>query len=188
MQFNPMNIDTRNRDCGVKPESITNCSQFVPGPEPKQARYGRGIPEGTDYSGLLECPCTERYGGDPIFYPDANTKIITNSYVLKSSGLCKDDATDISTAPECFAAARGVGVNASSFTNKTVSDPKLPAGCSIVTEINGSATVYFNSAAKHGNCGGGKKKVGQASTSVKVNLGLNLDLLSGTVTITVTGH
>lgn len=38
----PMQIDTRNRDCGVTPESVTNCTDFTPGPEPRQARYGRG--------------------------------------------------------------------------------------------------------------------------------------------------
>jgi hypothetical protein len=64
-------IDTRNRDCGVTPESVTNCTPgkhgFTPGPEPKQARYGRGIPESgplSQYSGVLECPCTSDFGGD----------------------------------------------------------------------------------------------------------------------------
>merc|ERR1739848_962174 len=54
----PMQIDTRNRECGATIADIHNCTQFVPGPEPMQARYGRGIPKaGTNYSGLLECPC-----------------------------------------------------------------------------------------------------------------------------------
>merc|ERR1719230_2566614 len=47
----PMQIDTRNRDCGVTPADVNNCTTFTPGSEPKQARYGRGIPkEGTNYS------------------------------------------------------------------------------------------------------------------------------------------
>ena len=37
----PMQIDTRNRDCGVTPADVGKCTQFVPGPEPKQARYGQ---------------------------------------------------------------------------------------------------------------------------------------------------
>ena len=62
----PMQIDTRNRDCGVHPDNVTNskCGRgFVPGPEPKQARWGRGIPANTTHSGILECPCNGRYGG-----------------------------------------------------------------------------------------------------------------------------
>merc|ERR1719277_1247251 len=62
----PMQIDTRNRDCGATRNDISNCTRFTPGPEPKQARYGRGIPKDTNYSGILECPCNSRYGGDTI--------------------------------------------------------------------------------------------------------------------------
>ena len=58
----PMQIDSRNRDCGVTPADIHNCSKFTPGPEPKSARYGYGIPkEGTNYSGVIECPCTDNW-------------------------------------------------------------------------------------------------------------------------------
>eukprot|EP01084_Bolivina_argentea_P134965 237911_1 len=38
----PMQIDTRNRDCGATIADIDKCIQFTPGIEPKQARYGRG--------------------------------------------------------------------------------------------------------------------------------------------------
>ena len=41
----PMQIDTRNRDCGVRPEDVKNCTTFTPGPEPKQARYGEVCPK-----------------------------------------------------------------------------------------------------------------------------------------------
>merc|ERR1719181_182134 len=59
----PMQIDTRNRNCGSTYKDVGNCTRFTPGPEPKQARYGRGIPKDTNYSGILECPCNSRYGG-----------------------------------------------------------------------------------------------------------------------------
>jgi len=76
----PMQIDTRRRDCGVTPAAIKNCTTFEPWLEPKQARYGRqprgaSGPGSSAYSGVLECPCTSRYGGDPIFYPAAQTKV-----------------------------------------------------------------------------------------------------------------
>ena len=71
----PMQLDTRRRDCGVTAASVHNCTRFEPGIEPRQARYGRGAPHGTNYSGILECPCNSRFGGDPIFYPEAKTKV-----------------------------------------------------------------------------------------------------------------
>ena len=58
-----MQIDTRNRECGATINDTNNCTQFIPGPEPLQARYGRAVnPKiGTNYSGLLECPCNGKY-------------------------------------------------------------------------------------------------------------------------------
>merc|ERR1719261_300425 len=85
----PMQIDTRNRDCGANYTDVKNCTKFTPGPEPRQARYGRGTPKDTNYSGILECPCNSRYGGDPsVFYPDAKTKIIEKKYGLQGAGSC----------------------------------------------------------------------------------------------------
>jgi len=89
-----MSIDTRNRDCGIDRRDIDKCIQFTPGPEPKQARYGRGVPPGgTNYSGLVECPCTSRFGGDPLFYPQAHTKRdgkLCETWGNKCSGEIKD--------------------------------------------------------------------------------------------------
>ncbi len=70
----PMQIDTRNREHGVSAESVHNCTNMdeCAGYEPRQARYGRNWggrlakPKVVDgYSGILECPCNSRYGGDP---------------------------------------------------------------------------------------------------------------------------
>ncbi|KAH8060478.1 hypothetical protein JL722_4576 [Aureococcus anophagefferens] len=36
----PMQIDTRNRECGVRPEDVGNCTKFEAWLEPKQARSG----------------------------------------------------------------------------------------------------------------------------------------------------
>ena len=36
----PMQIDIRNRDCGATPADVGRCTDFTPGPEPRQARYG----------------------------------------------------------------------------------------------------------------------------------------------------
>ena len=65
----PMQIDTRNREHGVGPESVRNCTNMTlcAGYEPRQARYGRnwgGLTKKSTkvdgYSGILECPCNSR--------------------------------------------------------------------------------------------------------------------------------
>lgn len=166
----PMQLDTRNRDCGVRPEDVHNCTTFVPGPEPKQARYGRGIPKDTVYSGILECPCNEGYGGDPIFYPNSATKIVEHNFALRASGSCQDN---VDSAQVCFKAAPSLGINASRFVNQTVMDAKLPPACSVQVETNGTAVVYFNRAGEAA-CDGGKL-VGEAVSPVNVTLTLELD-------------
>jgi len=67
---------------------VGNCTKFEPWMEPKQARYGRHV-KASNYSGVLECPCNSRFGGDPIFYPDAQTKYHEHQYdVLANGGAC----------------------------------------------------------------------------------------------------
>ena len=124
----PMQIDTRNRECGVTPADVHNCSgAFLPGIEPKQARYGRGIPKDNAYSGVLECPCNSRYGGDPAYYPDAGTKQTVHQYGAVADGAC--DAKDaVTTAASCYDAVAQLGFRAASVANKTVEDATLPAG------------------------------------------------------------
>mmetsp|Transcript_78311 Transcript_78311/g.151216 ORF Transcript_78311/g.151216 Transcript_78311/m.151216 type:complete len:904 (+) Transcript_78311:70-2781(+) len=172
----PMQIDTRNRNCGVTPADIKRCTTFDPGLEPRQARYGRpwkDLADYTNYSGLLECPCNGRYGGDPMFYPNAQTKIIRKKYDLLGSGMCHEGQF-VSSAEDCFSAAMSLGINATKFVNKTVRDAKLPPACSIVTERDGSARTYFNVGGQ-ASCNSGTKKVGQARSRVNVSFALELD-------------
>ena len=168
----PMQIDTRNRDCGVTPADITNCTKFLPGPEPKQARYGLGIPPDTNYSGLLECPCNSRYGGDPIFYPLANSKIIEHKYQL-GSGACKSGQA-VTEPSSCFIGAQTLGLNASHFINQTLSDPKLPKGCSITRLENNTVVVRFNLNGQ-GNCSSSSKRSGEGTSPVGVKVEIELD-------------
>ena len=89
----PMQIDTRKRECGVTAASIGNCTKFERWLEPRQARYGRTPLDGGGdlsatgaYSGVLECPCTSRYGGDPAFYgAGAGTKV--NGSICEAGGV-----------------------------------------------------------------------------------------------------
>ena len=126
----PMQIDTRNRDCGATNASINNCTAFTPGPEPLQARYGRGVPAGgTNASGLIECPCSSRFGGDPMFYPNASTKVVVHTFSVQGMKRCPNVQT-VANAEECFLSVAALGLNA---TMATVSDPTLPYGCSVTT-------------------------------------------------------
>merc|ERR1719242_756223 len=100
----PMQIDTRNRECGVTPESVKNCTQFVPGIEPRQARYGRPYDPkaGTNYSGILECPCNGKFGGAPLFYGnDTKTKVVIHNFETLQTSQCSAGET-IETAQSCF--------------------------------------------------------------------------------------
>lgn len=172
----PMQIDTRNRDCGVTPESVSNCTQFTPGPEPRQARYGRGIPpEGTNYSGILECPCNGGYGGSPQFYADHpaagnNTKHIEHKYSAIDSGSCSATG-HIGDASICFGSVLSIGINATSFTNKTVSDPSQPNGCSVTVLADGSAVATFNTAGT-AECANSTTKVGASKTVIGTSMSI----------------
>lgn len=168
----PMQIDTRNRDCGATPASINNCTRFTPGPEPKQARYGRGIPEGTNYSGILECPCNGRYGGAEQYYPSAETHIIQHKVSVIGSGKCAA-GQNVDDADTCFASVAALGLPAKTFSNQSVNDKTLPSGCSIVTAANGDATVYYNKDTTLG-CTASTKKVSTITTAAGVSLKIDI--------------
>jgi hypothetical protein len=137
----PMQIDTRNRACGATIADVnhSNCTTFVPGLEPLQARYGRGIPPGgTNVSGILECPCNGKFGGDPLFYgANTKTKNVVHNFVTLQSPQCTT-GEEILSPIDCFnAIASNLGFlpNTNSNTkivNLTVNDHVLiPVGCSV---------------------------------------------------------
>ena len=172
----PMQVDTRNRDCGVTPADVNNCTQFIPGPEPKQARYGLGIPEGTNYSGVLECPCNGMFGGDPSFYGDDTiTKQITHNFGAATATCAATEA--VLDAPTCFAAAAtSLGVDTASIKNVTTSSSTLPHGCSLSrSAADGTVTATFNTGASTADCPATTKQVGETkflATGVTLQLGL----------------
>ena len=190
--INPMQIDTRNRDCGATPDDIHRCVKFTPGPEPRQARYGFVAPSDTNYSGVLECPCNGRYGGDPAFYPagskaGSSTKLLNNTFVA-IGGACDDHAA-VNSALDCWAAAQVLGLNATKIVNKSAADPKAPHGCT-VSIAGDTATALYNTAGA-GGCTPAATRVGQATSIVNVTLALTLDTTAaagaGVATIAITG-
>ena len=149
----PMQIDTRNRDCGATPQDVHNCTHdsngypaFTPGPEPLQARYGLGIPpQGTNYSGVLECPCNARYGGSALIYPALNaskTKEFIPNYQtqMKNCG----STQGFKAAADCFKAVATIHIN-NVAANTTVADSTQPLGCFITYDTKTSAaTAVYN--------------------------------------------
>ncbi len=120
-----MQIDTRNRECGITPDDIFNSKacpvtkekSFWVGYEPKQARYGfyNDTTSSLDpkvrakmnfrAAGILECPCNSRYAGDPSIYgADTLTKNDKPIYSIKTtSPTCGTD--EVLDAESCFAGA-----------------------------------------------------------------------------------
>jgi hypothetical protein len=169
----PMQIDTKNRDGSMeRPEQ-----GFTPGIYPKAAVAPRTGPDAT-YSGLLECPCTDRI-----------QKVYTPTWATQHVGNCSTGSErPAKTADECFAAAVQVGIAGANHSGVSTT---LPPGCSAtIDSASGSASVFFNSAGDSVvPCGGGLPVhlVGTASSSVNVSLVLDIDAKTDTVTITISG-
>lgn len=150
----PMQIDTWNRE-------NVNMTGFWPGPQPKNSQ----MPHGAEYSGLLECPCTDRI-----------TKVVDGSINTAVAGSCPASIMD---AASCTAAKIDSAVFLPEGYSKaqTGRDPSKPPGCSITLGWNPSqgkpeeAQVYFNEDATSSvGCGGGGNATatlfGAASQSV----------------------
>eukprot|EP01084_Bolivina_argentea_P258905 436665_1 len=185
----PMQVDTRNRDCGVTINDVTNSScgdKFIPGIEPIQSRYGRGIPKDTNYSGLLECPCDGKFGGDPIFYgTNTKTKVVTHNYVTLQSTQCTNGETIVS-ANTCFAAVANMEfLPDTKIVNKTIKDiSSIPVGCTITEDTeNNIIYAYYNAATTSKNkCSISNIMNGSTISEVNVKLSLSLDTSVGNIT------
>jgi hypothetical protein len=140
------------------------------------------LPPTPTSSGILECPCTERFGGDPEFYPNAGTKETNvHTFSVLEVGTCGTNA--VTSAAQCYEAVTTIGINATSFVNQTVNDPNATAGCSVVTSVAGVATITFNSATTGARCLNKNVKVGQTSLTTGVTVSLRLDESVGTATM-----
>ena len=187
--------DTWNRD----KMSLTG-GPFVPGPVPKKRNSGNW-PSGSDgaskwpsgslapangtdaiYAGILECPLTTRIkkhltGGG---WNDSFTANIAGG---QQGPACPKT---LDTAEACFAAAKTIGIDASTHTiTSQGTSSSLPRGCSVRVE-GGTASVFFNTNAHStADCGSGVDTIQGAADSL-VKLGLSLSATGG-ATITMTG-
>jgi len=157
----PMQIDTKNRHY--------NGSDFRPDLLPKAS----AAPPNASYSGILECPCTERI-----------VKKIEHSYTTQNKDTCRKK---VETAAECFEAAITVDA-VDKIENITVNDEKMPTGCSIIHHSNGTVAAYFNTKDSDSVCGGGELFTGTLEAETAATF-VEISLLARTnkATITLTG-
>lgn len=148
----PMQIDTRNRDCGLTLDTV-NCT--ILGPEPQQAHFGR---KHQSRSGLVECPCTSRFGGDPSIYKDTRTKRVEVSIAVQVNQPCQ---ISMSSSAHCFEEIAKLHLETNVESNRTVHEEEFPTGCSIVSD-SGRPTAVFNTIG-NGVCESGNVLEGSAS-------------------------
>lgn len=177
----PMQIDTRNRDGSMSKPG----DPFTPGIVPKTSRAPL---TGADalYSGLLECPCTDR---------------ITRSLGTSASLLPRLQGTcpfAVNTAEDCAKAARTISLPAGvTIASATGNSTTAPAGCSLAFTSPTTVTAFFNSNAKStaacgtGTGAGAARLVGRSvqriDPKVQSSLSLDLDQKGGNATITMVG-
>ena len=114
----PMQIDTWNRD--------TRGADFRAGPLPASSR----IPPNAGYSGLIECPCSDRVA-----------KEWAMTYAREGSHEC---TAAIRNASECLVGAPQV-IPSGNYVNMTISDSSKPSGCFVVPHADFSTDVVWNS-------------------------------------------
>lgn len=126
----PMQIDTWNRE--------TDGAAYVPGgPLPANS----GIPASAGYSGLIECPCTDRLpiewhmtygiGGDS-----------DNDKTDDHGGTCSGP---VGNAKACFQGAKTVFA-ANVYRTETILDTQQPRGCFVVPHADASVSLVWNDA------------------------------------------
>ena len=160
----PMQIDTKNRHY--------NGSDFRADLLPKAS----AAPPNASYSGLLECPCTDRI-----------VKKIEHVYITQISGQCD---TGISNQTQCYIAAANVA-NGQVTMNMTVSNPNLVSGCSVTHYSNGTITAVYNNNTKveeNASCGGGDTFEGSLTVDPSLTtVSVHLDSTKKQATITMSG-
>jgi len=165
----PMQIDTKNRHY--------NGTDFKPDLLPAASL----APPDAPYSGLLECPCTDRI-----------EKKVEQTYATKTFGSC---IKTVVNASQCFEAAEqvvnaGVGKHGHIDRNATVSSTSLPKHCSMVVYKNGTTVAFFNEGDSKAECGGGQEFEGSYTAEAALttsNVNLDSRVSGGLATLTLTG-
>ena len=115
-RIQPMQIDTWNRE---EPTAA-----YRPGgPLPKSSQ----IPASAGYSGLIECPCSDRL--EKKWWP--------------TYSICESGDGSIKNATECLDAVQTVA-SGNKYTLKIGNDDDQPSGCSLTQRDDGGIDVFWN--------------------------------------------
>ena len=161
-----MQIDTKNRHY--------NGTDFKPDILPKAS----AAPPNASYSGILECPCTDRIN-----------KTIDVTYQALNTGKCEKIVTH---PTDCFNAAKKIDPSSSNAKQITLDSKMYPSGCSLLHYGNGTTNVIYNTNSDGAECGGNSNKwFGYLnSSSTKVAFSIDFDSVvdvNGQAIITLTG-
>ena len=127
-----MQIDTKNRHY--------NGTDFKPDILPKAS----AAPPNASYSGILECPCTDRIN-----------KTIDVTYQALNTGKCEKIVTH---PTDCFNAAKKIDPSSSNAKQTTLDSKMYPSGCSLLHYGNGTTNVIYNTNSDGAECGGNSNK------------------------------
>ena len=161
-----MQIDTKNRHY--------NGTDFKPNILPKAS----AAPPNASYSGILECPCTDRIN-----------KTIDVTYQALNTGKCEKIVTH---PTDCFNAAKKIDPSSSNAKQITLDSKMYPSGCSLLHYGNGTTNVIYNTNSDGAECGGNSDKwFGYLNSSLtKVAFSIDFDSvvdMDGQAIITLTG-
>ena len=162
----PMQIDTRNRD----PKYI-NQTKFVAGILPKEA----ASPPNAVYSGLLECPCTDRIH-----------KEIIHSYGVSLINECNIPILNDSI---CL----NMSLTFGGYFNKTISrvnNPQMPYGCFYGKDIYGKTIgAFINDYKSKNDCASGYDEyIGQIINDRVTDISIHLNMTINQSIITLIGN
>jgi len=162
----PMQIDTRNRN----PKYI-NQTKFVAGILPKES----AAPPNACYSGLLECPCTDRIH-----------KEIIHSYGVSLSDMCH---TPILNDSICLNMSNTFG----GYYNQTISrvnNPEMPYGCFYsMNEYSKIIGAFINDYKSNKDCESSYDEyIAQIINDPVTNMSVLLYLISDQMTFTFSGN
>ena len=120
------------------------------------------------------------------FYAGNGTKKLTSAFQAIPSGTCTQGQA-FKDAQACFDAIEALGFNATHTTKKTASDPKMPAGCVLDKNPDGSATALFNTGGSGSCASADTKEAASSSPKTKVKVGISLAAAAKQATITLSG-
>lgn len=171
----PMFIDTWNRDKMAEDGG----SKFVAGPLPRHSL----APPGSPYSGLLECPMTDKIikvfrDGNGGFDPSHTPKLFD----------CHGNVTQCphqtTTAAECFGAARAAVGDVTVLNTTEGASSEAPPGCSLTFDGAGRATAFFNTRTSLACCG---RRVTTVAGRQRSLVGIEMSVSAESVEITLEG-